>query len=160
MNRIVTINPHFAVTGALQPADFAAAAALGFRSVISNLPDGEQPTYPTSQQEAQLAAEAGLGFRYIPVTKANAFSEDVVGATMHALGSLAAPVLAHCSAGVRSAVVWAAAAARGQPVDAVLAKLAAVGLNLEGLRHELEAQHDPGHISPIPAALDVGPQNR
>jgi uncharacterized protein (TIGR01244 family) len=159
MNRIVAITPQFAVTGALQPADFAEAAALGFRSVISNLPDGEQPAYPTSQQEAQLAAKAGLGFRHIPVTKANAFSEDVVGATTRALEELAGPVLAHCSAGVRSAVAWAAAAARGQPVDAVLARLAAAGLNLEGLRHELEAQHEPARIGPMPAALDVGPQS-
>jgi hypothetical protein len=35
-------------------------------------------------------------------------------------------------------------------------KLAAAGVDLEGLRHELQEQHDPGHISPIPPALDVG----
>ena len=40
MNKIVHITPHFAVTGALRP-DFAQAAALGFKSIVSNLPDGE-----------------------------------------------------------------------------------------------------------------------
>src|SRR5215510_8664833 len=156
MNRIVYITPHFAVTGALQPDDLARAAALGFRSIISNLPDGESQVHPTSQQEARLAADAGLGFRHIPVTKAEAFSERVVGGTASVLSELELPVLAHCASGLRSAIAWAAAAARGQPVDAVLEKLAAAGLDLEGLRHELEDQHDPGHIGPVPPPLDVG----
>lgn len=155
MHRIVQITPHFAVTGALQAADFREAAALGFRSIVSNLPDGEMASVPTSEQEAQLATEAGLGFRHIPVTKADVFSERVVGGTVEALSELPGPVLAHCASGLRSAVAWAAAASRGQPVDDVLARLAAVGFDLEGLRHEFEEQHDPGHINPIPPALSV-----
>ena len=51
MKRIVRITPHFAVTGALEPADFEAAAALGFRSIVSNLPDGELPAYPASGRD-------------------------------------------------------------------------------------------------------------
>jgi uncharacterized protein (TIGR01244 family) len=156
MKRIVRITPHFAVTGALEPADFEAAAALGFRSIISNLPDGELAASPAAAREAELAAEAGLGFRHIPVTKAEAFSERVVGGTTAALDALEGPVLAHCASGLRSAIAWAAAASRGQPVDAVLQRLAAAGLDLEGLRHELEDQHDAGHTNPIPRALDVG----
>ena len=156
MKRIVRITPHFAVTGALEPADFEAAAALGFRSIVSNLPDGELPAYPAAAEGARLAAGAGLGFRHIPVTKAEAFSERVVGGTVTALGELDGPVLAHCASGLRSAIAWAAAASRGQPVDGVLQKLAAAGLDLEGLRHELEDLHDPGHIGPVPPALDVG----
>ena len=156
MKPIVRITPHFAVTGAMQPADFAEAAALGFKSVISNLPDGELAAYPTSRQEAEVAADAGLGFRHIPVTKAELFSERVLRGTAEALGELAGPVLAHCASGVRSAAAWAAAASRGQPVDAVLARLAAAGFNLEALREELEDQHDPGHVGPIPDTLKVG----
>jgi uncharacterized protein (TIGR01244 family) len=155
MNRIIQITPHFAVTGALQPGDFAEAAAQGFKSIVSNLPDGEIAIHPTSQQEARLAADAGLGYRHIPVTRADVFSERVVGGTADALSELQAPVLAHCASGARSAVAWAAAASRGQSVDAVLAKLAEAGFNLEGLRQEFEDQHDPEHISPIPPALSV-----
>jgi sulfide:quinone oxidoreductase len=81
----------------------------------------------------------------------------VVGGTVHALTELPGPVLAHCASGLRSAVAWAAAAARGQSVDLVLERLAAAGFNFEPLRDELEDQHDPGHISPIPAALAVSP---
>ena len=81
MKRIVRITPHFAVTGALEPADFEAAAALGFRSIISNLPDGELAATQRPRGKRELAADAGLGFRHIPVTKAEAFSERVVGGT-------------------------------------------------------------------------------
>ena len=80
----------------------------------------------------------------------------MVGGTAQALSELEGPVLAHCASGLRSAVAWAAAAARGQSVDAVLAKLAAAGFNLEPIRGDLEDEHDPEHVSPIPPALDVG----
>jgi sulfide:quinone oxidoreductase len=156
MKRIVRITPHFAVTGALEPADFEAAANMGFRSIVSNLPDGESATHPRAAEAARLARNAGLGFRHIPVTKAEAFSERVVGGTVAALGELDGPVLAHCASGLRSAIAWAAAASRGQPVDAVLRRLAAAGLDLEGLRAELAQQHDPNHAAPIPLPLDVG----
>ncbi len=156
MRKLVRITPHFAVTGALQPEDFAEAAALGFKSIVSNLPDGESSAHLTAQQEAELAQRAGLSFRHIPTTTPEVFSERVVGGTSHALSQLPAPVLAHCAAGLRSAIAWAAAAARGQPVDCVLQRLAEAGFNLEGIRGELENQHDPAHISPIPPALDAG----
>jgi uncharacterized protein (TIGR01244 family) len=115
-------------------------------TIVSNLPDGESQVHPTSQQEAQLAADAGLGFRHIPVTKAEVFSDRVVGGTAKALSELEGPILAHCASGLRSAIAWAAAAARSQSVDAVLAKLAAAGFNLEPLRADLDDQHVKGGV--------------
>src|SRR5689334_14719040 len=69
MNKIVQITPQFAVTGALGPGDLVAAASQGFRSVLSNLPDGELPAFPGSAEEAELATRAGLHFRHLPVRK-------------------------------------------------------------------------------------------
>ena len=43
MKQPIFITPQFAVTDAMAPEDFAAAAALGFRAVLSNRPDGEAP---------------------------------------------------------------------------------------------------------------------
>ena len=122
MNKITHLTPHFAVTGALQPSDFAEIAAAGFKSVLSNLPDGELPAYPTSRQEAELAARAGLGFRHVPTTKTDLFTDRVVDGVGDALRELPGPVLAHCASGMRSAVAWATAASRSQPVDRVLAR--------------------------------------
>lgn len=155
MNKITYITPDFAVTAALQPADVAEAASLGFRSILSNLPDGESRVHPTSAEEAALAAGAGLGYRHIPTTKFEVFSPRVVEGTAAALSALDGPVLAHCASGLRSAVAWAAAAARRQPAACVLARLKAAGFNMEALRDELEAQRDHTHTGDIPAALDA-----
>src|SRR5690242_6417649 len=119
MNKLTHITPHFAVTGALQSADFALIAAAGFKSVLSNLPDGESAAHLTSREEAELAARAGLAFSHIPATKADLFTDGVVDGVRQAARDLPGPVLAHCASGLRSAVAWAAAAARLQPVDRV-----------------------------------------
>ena len=157
MNKVTHITPYVAVTGALQPADFAEIAAAGFKSVLSNLPDGESSAYPTSRQEADLAARAGLGFRHVPTTKADLFTSRVVDGVGDALRELPGPVLAHCASGMRSAVAWATAASRYQPADRVIDVLKAAGFNLEAVRDELENLRDPGHSGPIPAALKATP---
>jgi sulfide:quinone oxidoreductase len=154
VNAITHITPHFAVTGALQPQDFAAAASLGFKAIVSNLPDGESSRHPTSTEEAKLAADAGLGFRHIPTKKVDVLSDRVVEEMRSALSELDGPVLAHCASGLRSALAWAAAAARSQPADCVIARLQAAGFDLTSVRDELESQRDPGRSGDIPAALD------
>jgi len=154
MNKITHITPCFAVTGALEPADFATAAALGFKAIVSNLPDGESSRHPTSNAEAKFAAEAGLAFRHIPATKHDVFGDRVVDGTSRALSELQGPVLAHCASGLRSALAWAAAAARGQPADCVIATLEAAGFDMAAIRGELEEQLGRPHAAQIPAALD------
>jgi sulfide:quinone oxidoreductase len=155
MNKVTRISSHFAVTGALKLADFDEIAAAGFKSVVSNLPDGESAAHPTSLQEADAAARAGLGFRHVPTIKAELFTPRVVDGIEAALRALPAPVLAHCASGLRSAVAWSAAAARLQPADEVLKALKAAGFDLEPVRSELEDLRDMSRVGPIPIALDA-----
>ncbi|MBN9266732.1 MAG: hypothetical protein J0I75_19605 [Hyphomicrobium sp.] len=68
MDKPIFITPEFAVTSALAPEDFAAAAAMGFRSVLSNRPDGEAEGQLTGRAEAVLAWQAGLQFRHVPAS--------------------------------------------------------------------------------------------
>jgi len=155
MSKIRQITAQFAVTGALRAEDFAEIAAAGFKSIVSNLPDGESAAQLTGAEEAELAARHGLGFRHIPTTKFEVFSDRVVGGVSEALRELPGPVLAHCASGLRSVVAWAAAAARVQPADRVLSVLEAAGFDLKGIRDEVESQRDPSHMGAIPAALDA-----
>jgi len=155
MNKIVPITANFAVTGALRPEDFAAIRAMGFKAVVSNLPDGESPAYPTSAQEAQLAGQAGLAFRHIPTTKFDIFSDRVVGDMQDALSEVPGPVLAHCASGMRSAAAWAGAAARLQSADCVVDALQRAGFNMAALRDELHEQGGHAHAGDIPPALDA-----
>lgn len=148
MDKIVYITPEFAVTGALTAADFAALRGRGFRAVINNRPDGEEPAQLTGSDEAALAAAAGLDYRFIPATKLDLFSDEVVGDMQDALAELDGPVLAHCKAGMRSAIAWAAARSHTLPIDDVLAQLTAAGFDLSFLRDDFEAL-----VLPPPAAV-------
>ena len=154
MSNIRYIRPFFAVTGAPRAEDVAAAAALGFKAIVSNLPDGESGLHLSSTAEARLAAEAGLAFRHIPATKSEVFTDRVVQGMDQALRELEGPVLAHCASGLRSALAWAAAAARYQSADCVLAVLSSAGFDLAAARGQLQAQGVRPHAASMPAALD------
>lgn len=151
MKPIILLNPGFAVTGALEPPDFAEAARLGYRTILSNLPDGEMRQMPTSQEAARLAAEAGLAYRHIPATRFDVLGDDVLGATLQAVSELPGPVLAHCASGMRSAVAWGGAAARFNEADAVVAKLNKAGFNMAPLKAEFAALRKPDAGAPPPA---------
>ncbi len=142
MNKIIRIAPGFAVTSAMEPDDFAQAAALGFRAIINNRPDGEDPHQLTAADEALHAASAGMGYAHVPASKLELFSDSVVEPMQRALAELDRPILAHCQYGVRSAIAWAAVSARERPVEAVLAHLKEAGFDLEFLHDDLDAQAD------------------
>lgn len=156
MEKITYLTPHFAVTAELAPADFAAAAGLGFKAIISNLPDGEGAGQLTARDEAGHAWRAGLRFAHVPSSKLDLMTDVVVEDMAAAVRRLDGPILAHCKSGVRSAIIWAAASARTQPVDCVLAALAGAGFDLEFLRDDLEAQADRARWlgTGLPKALD------
>lgn len=139
MKPIIPLSRNFAVTGVLEAADFAEAARMGFKAIISNLPDGESPRHPSSAEAAKLASAAGLAFRHVPTTKFDLLSDRVVSGTVAALQEVEGPVLAHCFSGMRSAFAWGAAAARFQPAEAVVAQLAKAGFDAAPLQDDLAA---------------------
>ena len=155
MDKPIYITPQFAVTSALTPEDFAAAAAMGFRSVLSNRPDGEAEGQLTGRAEAVLAWQSGLQFRHVPAGKLDLFTDEVVERMADAVATLKGPILAHCASGIRSAIAWAAASARGGNVDCVLKALEQAGFDLDFLRDDLEGQADRARwIGPRTPALD------
>ena len=78
------ITDTFTVSPQISPGDAAAIAAMGFRSLICNRPDGEAPDQtPYAVIEAE-AADAGLAFRHIPVVS-GAMTQDDVDAMAAAL---------------------------------------------------------------------------
>lgn len=154
MLKINQLNPRFAVTAALTEQDFAAAALAGFKAIVSNLPDGEYDGQLSARREAALAWRAGLKFRHVPATKHDVLTDAVVEGMADALAGLDGPILAHCRSGTRSAIVWAAASARSQPVDCVLDALTKAGFDLDFLRDDLEAQADRKRWLGTASALD------
>jgi sulfide:quinone oxidoreductase len=154
MVTVTWITPRFAIAPELNADDFANLAKLGFKSILSNRPDGEEGATLTAKREAVLAWQAGLQFRHVPTSKLDVFTDSVVEGMADALADLQGPVLAHCKSGIRSAIVWAAASARTQPVDCVLDALSAAKLDLDFLRDDLEQQADRARWLGTSPALD------
>ena len=140
----VPITRDFAVTSALSSADFERAAKLGFKTVVSLLPDGERPDALSSKETMAAAQASGMTFAYIPTSTLDIFSDRTVDALQSVLNQTQGPVLAMCASGQRAAIAWAAARARAHPVDAVLDSLLKAGLDLAFLRDELETQARQG----------------
>jgi uncharacterized protein (TIGR01244 family) len=106
------VTDDFTVSPQILPGDAAAIAALGFKSLICNRPDGESPDQtPYAMIEAE-AAKAGLAFRHIPVIS-GAMTQDDVDAMAAALKELPAPVFAYCRSGTRCGVLFRAVKAQG-----------------------------------------------
>ena len=98
---IRTIRQGFSVCPQIHPADMAEIAAQGFRAVICNRPDGEDPGQPSAAEIAAAAKAAGLGFAHVPVCPGQETADDAA-AMAQALATLPGPVLGFCRSGNRS----------------------------------------------------------
>jgi sulfide:quinone oxidoreductase len=99
------LNPDLAVAPQLQPEDLAKAAALGFRTIINNRPDGEASDQPGSAAMAEAARAAGLVYHHQPVVMATIVPSD--GQRFgELLRQSPGPVLAFCRSGARSTRLW------------------------------------------------------
>jgi len=94
------ITEDYSVTGQIQAGDVGAIGAAGFKSVICNRPDEEQPGQPPHDAIKAAVEAAGLAFRYIPVVSGQ-ITPDNVADQAAALDELEAPVLAFCRSGAR-----------------------------------------------------------
>lgn len=111
-------------------ADIRAAHAAGYRTIINNRPDGEEPGQLDSARAAALSAELGLTYIYLPAT--TPVLDAVSGPFGEALASAPAPVLAHCRSGTRSTILWAFAEAKAgtRDCDTILRIGASAGYDL------------------------------
>lgn len=129
------LTEQLSVAAQIDAADLAALAASGYRSIINNRPDDEEPGQPRNAELAAAARQAGLDWRYLPVQSGQFTAAQVQGFT-EALHELPGPVLAFCRSGTRCSALWALQA-KGA-VDDILATARAAGYDLSMLRSWLE----------------------
>jgi uncharacterized protein (TIGR01244 family) len=112
MNRpIRQLNEEFAVAGQISADDVPAIAAMGFKTLINNRPDGEGgSTQPSAASIEAAARAAGLHYVFLPVVSGALTPQDAI-AMRDALKGAATPVLAFCRSGSRSAHLYAMALA-------------------------------------------------
>ena len=132
MADIRTVTDRLAVAPQLAPQDMAEAAALGYRLVINNRPDGEQPGQPTAAQMQAAAQAAGLAYVHIPIV--GGATPPQLDEMAQALAEADGPTLAFCRSGTRSITAWAVGRALAGDDRAQLAALAAeAGYDLSGV---------------------------
>lgn len=127
----------------IAPTDAETLAALGFRSIIGNRPDGESPDQPRFALIEAAAGQLGLETRYIPVVASNIGSKDVKE-FREALAELPKPIFAFCRTGTRSTLLWALANPDALTPDDRIRIAAIHGYDISAFRPRLEAASDAG----------------
>ena len=115
--QIRKIEPGLGVTGQVAAQDLDAIIAAGYRSIVCNRPDGEEPGQPDFAQLAEAARARGIETAYLPVG-AGLTAEDQAPAFARARAEMPAPMLAFCRTGNRSEKVAAAARSAPAPLRA------------------------------------------
>ncbi len=129
---LLSLDDRVAVAGQLKPGDMAEIAAAGYVAVVNNRPDGEALFGQPRTADLRTAAEAaGLVFLDLPFSGPRATPEQV-RAFAGLLAARPGRVVAFCKSGMRSALLWGAAAiASGRSLEEVLAAALQAGQNLE-----------------------------
>ncbi|AQZ51857.1 TIGR01244 family sulfur transferase [Martelella sp. FLE1502] len=99
------IDEFYAVSPQITPDQIAEIKAAGFKSIVCNRPDGEEPGQPTFAEIKQAAEDAGLYFAHVPVGGMGLTPEAVTG-MVDALDDMEKPVLAYCRSGARSTRIY------------------------------------------------------
>lgn len=136
--------PGISVTGQVTPNAIAAAKEAGFRAIINNRPDREEPGQPSSAELEAAAKAAGLDYHHIPVVPGQ-FSDAQVDAFCDALGGCGKPALAFCKSGMRAASLWALSQAGKLTSAEILRQAAACGYDLRPLIPRIEARAKTVH---------------
>ncbi|WP_309092753.1 TIGR01244 family sulfur transferase [Phenylobacterium sp.] len=113
--------------------DVEEAARQGFRTIINNRPDNEQPGQPSSHEIEAAARAAGIAYFHIPVVGGP--TPQQVETTQRILEDAAKPVLAFCRSGTRSIVTWSLsqAASGARPRDELVQLGRQAGYDLSGV---------------------------
>ncbi|MDI9245455.1 TIGR01244 family sulfur transferase [Marinobacter sp. CHS3-4] len=133
------IDDRIAVSPQLAVNDIAELAKQGFKTIVANRPDREEPGQPP-MSDLEAAAEAnGLKWIYQPVESGNILDSDV-DRFDQMIREADTPVLAFCRSGTRCTVLWALSSARREPADEIINKARGAGYDISGLTPRMAQQ--------------------
>lgn len=127
------VTDDFTTSPQISVDDVDEAARLGFKTIINNRPDGEDPSQPSSGEIEAAARAAGLAYFHVPVRGGP--TPEQVETTRKILAEAAQPVLAFCRSGTRSIVTWSLVQATtgAHPRDELIGLGRAAGYDLSGV---------------------------
>ena len=130
----------FAIGAQPAPEQLEALARAGFRTILCNRPDGEDPGQPPLADMQRAAQAAGLEFGYLPTAVSRLTPQQLADFAL-LVNSLPGPVFAYCRTGRRSAAFWAHAQVGKMPRAEILAIVRSAGHDLSGVLREDTAGH-------------------
>lgn len=136
---IQTLSDGVLVAPQIAEGDIDAVKGRGIRTVIDLRPDGEVEGQPSSDMIGQLVRNGGMRFAYVPIPHGEVLDDQVERLTT-VLTQNPGPILLYCRSGKRAARTWALAEATrtdGLPVDAIEARVIAVGQPIDDLSDRL-----------------------
>ncbi|MFC4260453.1 TIGR01244 family sulfur transferase [Marinobacter lacisalsi] len=133
------IDDSISVAPQITPDQVAEIARLGFKTLVANRPDQEEPGQPAMADLEAAAREHGLAWVYLPVESGNILDEDV-DAFAPMFEQAEKPVLAFCRSGTRCSVLWALSSARRKPLEPIIQQAGQAGYDLRGLIPRLQQQ--------------------
>ena len=131
------LSPDYSVTPQIVIEDVATIVNAGFKSVICNRPDQENPVPCQIDAIKAVALAAGLEFAE-NVFDSDSFGSDKVERQTELLKQMPGPVLAYCASGNRCSVIWAFSLAGTLEIDTILEATTHAGYQLSHLRPQLE----------------------
>jgi uncharacterized protein (TIGR01244 family) len=139
MTNFHRVTPTFSVAGQLTIADVQRAADEGFKVIVKNRPENEEPDQPSEAALRAAASAAGLAFHALPFAGPPPPAAVAEMATL--MEQAGGPMLAYCRSGRRSITAWALAQSLSGAAspDEILAQAAAAGYDLSGAREALES---------------------
>ncbi|EMP55456.1 beta-lactamase hydrolase-like protein [Marinobacter santoriniensis NKSG1] len=133
------IDDTISVSPQISVEDVAEAARLGFKTLVANRPDHEEPGQPAMADIAAAAKEHGLEWVYMPVASGNITDADV-DAFAPMIRDAEKPVLAFCRSGTRCTVLWALSSARSGQSREIVDKARNAGYDIAGLAPRMAQQ--------------------
>jgi uncharacterized protein (TIGR01244 family) len=131
------LSPDYSVAPQIVIEDVATIVNAGFKSVICNRPDQENPVPCQIEAIKAVALAAGLKFAE-NVFDSDSFGSDKVERQTELLKQMPGPVLAYCASGNRCSVIWAFSLAGTLEIDTILEATTHAGYQLSHLRPQLE----------------------
>lgn len=132
MMDIRRISDDFSVSPQIAVADLQTIWDAGFRTVICNRPDNEDPDQPSVAEIEAAASEIGFTFAHIPADSLNLGMPQAVE-TQRVLADVPGPVFAYCRSGTRCTVIWSLMMRSKLEAGEILAATAAAGYDMSSV---------------------------
>lgn len=135
--QIKTLSDDYSVSPQIEVSDVPSIMQAGFKSVICNRPDQENPE-PRQIEAIKAAVESARMEFAENVFDPSSFGPDKIERQAELLAQLPSPVFAYCASGNRCSIVWAFAQAGRIATDTILDATTQAGYQLAHLRPQLE----------------------